>query len=301
MNSKSQLSWDQTLLATWVKTWRNRESREESIDRAPQRCGGFRCVWIWICASTVWWVRCGGLCGGYSFSLTAAVEESEGYNPLLMPEWNSPKQSGSQVEAATDGGVCLISLERRLSKSEDSKNLEDVTSGLLFDFHYLNPLPLERGPFPSINNWHFITYPPPSLWQACALMWAALFLSAPCFVLIAGQIGAPSKGFPHGASQDLVTSYPWNVVRLARNRISSRFSLGSSCQCILLIWVKYSQRITEMLKWHHLKWNMGGGGFSRRACCQRGGFHQRKLSLLQTGFSLIYLSGVSCSVWWSHS
>lgn len=48
--------------------------------------------------------------------------------------------------------LCLLSDLKVIFKG--FKCLEDVIyrQWILFDFHYLNSLPLERGPFPSINN-----------------------------------------------------------------------------------------------------------------------------------------------------
>lgn len=143
---------------------------------------------------------------------------------------------------------------------------------ILFDFHYLYSRPLERGPLPSINNWHFITYP--SHW--CRL-WCGLrfFLSATAtnYILISGQIGALSKGFLVGQStlghlillecgQILVHNLP--VSYLVHPIKAS------------LIWVKYSQRITKLFK-NDIIWSSGRGSVQGGGHVAKGGFHKNKL------------------------
>lgn len=100
-----------------------------------------------------------GLCGGegYRFKTTAAVERCSlrvtGRLQLLL----------TQECIKTDLISCLSSKSFCFTGEEALKKvvilkgfecLEEVICErwILFDFHYLNSLPLERRPFPSINN-----------------------------------------------------------------------------------------------------------------------------------------------------
>lgn len=103
---------------------------------------------------------CGG--GGWRFKLTADVERCclkvmGRLHVLLVQEciktiWNSCLSSIDYLQQK------LLFYMRRGFKIviilKGFEYLEDVICErwILFDFHYLNSLPLERGPFPSINN-----------------------------------------------------------------------------------------------------------------------------------------------------
>lgn len=149
--------------------------------------------------------------------------------------------------------------------------LEDVICErwILFDFHYLNSLPLERGPFPSINNWHLITYPPHR---------GRLWCEPRSFITTVLRIDRRAdrstiKGIPRGAVNTRSPHTPgiWSSTSPARVRVSSHpcTSYLAHSNRAQLFWVKYSQRITKLLKWHHLK-GEGDDVFGRRAYCQSG-------------------------------
>jgi len=130
-----------------------------------------------------------------------------------------------------------------------------VKRWILFDFHYLNSRPLERGPFPSINNWHLITYPPRCGQQA---LWCELRSSISTVLRIDRWADRRTiKGIPCGAVNTRSTHAPgmWSSTNPA---ITSLYIPLLLSWLILyegpLIWVKYSQKITKQSEWHHLKW-----------------------------------------------
>lgn len=148
---------------------------------------------------------------------------------------------------------------------------------ILLDLYYLNSLPLERGPFPSINNWHFITYPPHH-----SRLWCGL-CSFIC-VLISRQIGALSKGFLVGQSAHghrILLQFGQAVYH-----VSARPTSYSVHPVWALIWVKYSQSIALLFKWHHLKWK-------GKMCSLKGGSSERN----RANFFFYIICYVSCSSW----
>lgn len=230
---------------------------------------------------------CGG--GGWRFKLTADVERCclkvmGRLHILLVQEciktiWNSCLSSIDYLQQKL-----LFDMRRGFKIVIILKGfeyLEDVICErwILFDFHYLNSLPLERGPFPSINNWHLITYPPH---RGRRTLWCE-----PCsFISTVQRIDrwadrSTIKGIPRGAVNTRSPHTPgmWSITGPAHSRY--RISLHPSTSCSAhpvwasLIWVKYSQRITKLSKWHHLKWK-------ERMCSvggqiAKGGFHQKNL------------------------
>lgn len=171
-----------TLLATCLKTWENKDTLRgrRYRSRATVRCRDLGCVWIWICASTFWQCRCWGLCGGkgYGVKLAAAVQrcclkvmclvDARGGIFFQAIRILCPRGKAQSFCYAWKAGLKNNNFEM----SSNTSRTQRVKDGFLFDFHYLNSLPLERGPFPSINNWHLITYLPP---RSGALKWAMLF------------------------------------------------------------------------------------------------------------------------------
>lgn len=176
--------------------------------RATERCGEFRCMWIWICASVVWRCRC----RGYVEVKAVGSNSRQLCNDVVWRLWEGcifcrcifSKQPGFHVEVAST----TCEKELLLCFCFGFKNIRILgirawiprgcqlwKMDFLFDFHYLNSLPLERGPFPSINNWHLITYPP----HRCRL-W-----SEPCsFISTLPHIDrwadrSTIKGIPRGA------------------------------------------------------------------------------------------------------
>lgn len=169
--------------------------------------------------------------------------------------------------------------------------MSTVKDGFLFDFHYLNSLPLERGPFPSINNWHLITYLP----HRCRL-W-----SEPCsFISTLLRIDRRAdrstiKGIPRGAVNTRSPHTPtmWSSAGLSHSCCSHP---STSCWTHPAppIWVKYSQRITNLLQWHHLRgcdcrraywwgWWWGRGSTKRicKASCSDWTLQQKMISFIK--------------------
>lgn len=80
---KSELGLKSNQKETFVGYLTQKHERTKPIyggkywSRATERCGKFRCRWVWICASRVWWDRCRGYVevkvAGSNF--TAAVEQ----------------------------------------------------------------------------------------------------------------------------------------------------------------------------------------------------------------------------------
>lgn len=206
-----------------------------------------------------------GLCGGegYGFTLAAAVQHvvwrlQEGYVVFVDVRIFSTQPRFNVFVASTtckkkkcfcltrDGALWAIISYKSLNTSRKST----VKDGFLFDFHYLNSLPLERGPFPSINNWHLITYLP----HRCRL-W-----SGPCsFISTLLRIDRRAdrstiKGIPPGAVNTRSPHTPrmWSSAGLSHS-CCSRPSTSCWTHPVPPIWVKYSQRITNLLQWHHLR------------------------------------------------
>lgn len=140
-----------------------------------------------------------GLCGGRGYRFKRA--------PAVFAVWKWQRAT-SPVEASNPPAVEPFPGKVKRQRIRGVSYLRVVILWrhgfflLLLDFHYPNCLPLERRPFPSINNWHFITAPlvVAGLRFDVSPAFFVFFLSVRWDVLIAEQIRAQSKGFLVGES-----------------------------------------------------------------------------------------------------
>lgn len=105
MNFKSQLDWNWTKKNIYWPPGLQQERTKphqggKYWSRAIERCGEFRCTWIWVCASIVWRCRCRGHLavkdtgsGSRQLCSDAVWRSHEGYIHLLKTIWIS-RRSG---------------------------------------------------------------------------------------------------------------------------------------------------------------------------------------------------------------